>query len=369
MDKHYVFIVYNSLTLCKALYYCERNGLKQNADIIFNEGVLKTPEKLRMDYNVYSIAYKYDPSKQEHFQKIIYVLKENYNAIKARQILSKIIRRNRNNELYLYIFKDRSVREATCIECLHKLKQKNGNVIMVEEGYGLYNYNVTPMSLLHKTINYIMGVSTYPCIGLPYGLHPLLNFVICNSPILLKRKYHYFNYNNVEVLQQENIFDDYYCQAYFKYLSDQFHASECKYEFVFLTIPWDDGCLSCTEEEYCKFLKQLFDALSDIGNVLIKRHPRDNYDYSIFKNNNVYFKPEYDIIPFEALYSVLGRPIMVAITSSCCACDKDKKSYYLSGAFPNLNAESNDYLLDNNIEVCSSIHTLIRSIKKDYGYE
>ena len=364
-SEHFIFIVFNPLSFCKTLYYCEKYFSKDMVDIIFIEDFFKLTDKFKKTYKVHKLLY--NPKVAHGFIPRLYeIIKENLLALQTKKIIKFIIKKHFNEKICLVIFKDTSIVEATCIEYMKKKLKEKSHILLIDEGTGLYAENMRPMHFFRRVPNFFMKVSSYPVEGKPYGLHPYLDTVICESPEVLIKKYKHFNYKLKDIRKQDNIFEKENCELYLNYLLENKIDIKEKFTFVFLSMPWDVS-LNVTEVQYMAFIYNVLKKLSALGNVLLKLHPRDKLNYSDFRVKNVYCFPELNSLPFEALYNLVDKPIMISILSSSCSCDKNKTSYYLSDAFPSMPKMSSHYLLENNIKVCSTPESLINEIAKDYA--
>lgn len=365
--KNYIFLAYNSFTLCNTIYYCKKYCSDNNVDIIFINNNFNLVKELENEYRVHKVFLDLK-HEDDIFNKTFNIIKENFNAIKVLRIIKSIIKSYNNIEkINLIVFKDASIRESTCIEYVKRRFKNKAKIILIEEGVGMYR--VSLRKAYHKFryyVNLFMGVSSYALKRLPYGLHPALDVVVCSSQELLKEKYKKYNFFIPDIQTRENIFTAEWCNVYLYYLTGNDIRLKEKITFVYLTMPWDDNCINLTEKEFDEFMTELFSALRPMGNILIKRHPRDKYDYNKFVDENVFCITEIDYVPFEVVYGLLDKPILIAINSSCCAFDNEKISYYLSDAFPSLPKTPNEYLEKNRIKVCSDVRSLIDEIRVDY---
>lgn len=363
MEK-YIVITFNSLTLAKACYYCDNTWGIKNTQILHIPSVIDLPQSIVERYNAKLLPYQKRWSKFPFFAVVsdIKGIKNVWNAVRKEFA-------DHNCQYNFVVFKDNEPRESTIIEKAKKNLRQRVSVILIEEGCGIYNdaSHKVRYQKLWFLLYRVFGISQYCTKGLPQGVNPLVDEVICeNTESFVKKQKKYCS--QAKVTQQEAVFN---CETNQKLL--QLFCPEVldnlpkKIDFVFLTMPWSDIQTQISVNQYKTFLTKLFEKLGRYGKVLVKLHPRDKFDYSEYTSKNVILCPQLDKLPFELLYFCLDMPTLVAISSSCCTCAKEKISYYLYKAlFSNAkNTDiSNDYCITNNIKMCSTIDELIEDISK-----
>ncbi len=361
LDEQYVIIVFNPLTLSKAIYYIDNYWGKDNSTIVFASCVFSLPEGIANAYNCVVIPSEKIVS-NDSFKTIIKNVKTYKKDIDYIYEIVLSVFDSKVRDYYLVVFKDNNIREVTCIERLKNDFKDRIKIILIEEGSALYTKQINHIRfrLLRQFFNNIFKVSNYTLHGFPQGLHPLLDAVVCTSPDSYLKKQ---SREDIEVIKQDFIFNDSFCNRYmelvFDYKNEYFLG---QIDYVFLTTPWSDISDSISFSEYTEFLNTLFNAVNIFGRILIKKHPRDTFCYSCFTNECVVVEDKFDTVPFEVVYSFLQKPVLISLISSACACDKTVPSFYIFPCIEKLKNKWNyiniDFLESNNIVLCENIKDL-----------
>lgn len=354
----YVVFSYNMLTLCRSLRYIDEVWGKENSTIIYADLVSPVPDAIKNDYDVVTIDTDSLEATKRGFSLIFGSCR---CANKAWKILDRIVA-DANDEVTLVVFRDNQPQEATLIERFHKKYSDKGKIILIEEGSMIYAKKRVPIryQMIKKIIYSLYGVSLYSLLPVPHGDHKYISKIICVNPDLYKKR-NSLN-RDVDVEKMINIF----VESFNNYIIESVTGKKCeefpKFDYVYLTQPYTDY-----REEYEKImdisndlLPKIFGILNEHGRTIIKPHPRESMDYSVYVNENVELVSEKEqFLPFECLMQLYGNPQQISMCSSVSISNKsDKQSIYTFRMFDIPNDEScyhENYFSDNNIVVCDNL--------------
>lgn len=355
----YIAFAYNLYTLAHVLAYADKEWGKENVDIVYSDIATPVPRTIINDYNIRFVPAN-DVLTRRRLDAIICSCKL---SVLLWKTIDKLIS-NKNDQVTLVIFRDNEVEEATIIEnAIRKYKDKT-TICLIEEGTGIYAKSKPPIRyrFIKRVLYWLYRVSGYPLKNLPQGMHPSVDCIFCSNPDLMKEKR--VENTNISIKKIRNVFN--------KELNDYLIQSVCgtrksekKYKFVFLTQPFD-----MFRDEYenllithNRLLPEVFRVLSEKGNLIIKLHPRETYDYQKYKNDCIDISSEHEkILPFQCLMQYYDFPQMVSMFSSASVgiCP-NKPSIYLFKIFkiPGIENLFNDkFYKDNSIIACESIKEL-----------
>lgn len=328
----YIVVSYNYLTLSKSIIYAKHVWGEENTQIIFLPTVsdIKDSEILKK-FNILRVELRYPKVFLKSFKEICECM------VQAKTVLSQIndiAQKYDSKDLTFVVFKDQQIRECAIINTL-KSKYKKAKIILMEEGLALYA-NITKSSfsikrMIYSAVKILFGVPKYFLENHPMGLNPAVDKIICSNPeALMHRGFS----KNAELEAEYNVFDEDQCDYLLKNLFKADLGGK-KIDFAFLTQPiyprskFDD-------EKYEKFLSELVFTLKKRGSVLIKKHPRDKWNYDSFKDQNVQIcDDKVNHIPFECVWGAYGKPQMITLFSSAvCISSSKKRSIFLYNLLP-----------------------------------
>lgn len=358
----YIVFSYNLLTLCRTLHYTNTMWGVENTVIIYSKLVTPLPEKIKNDYKIIYISGGKISEKRGF--KLIFA-----GCSLARKVSNKISRLigSDNQEYTIIIFRDNEVQEATIMEKISEGFPGRVHFNIMEEGSGIYAQYKIPIRYLKikKLIYRMKKVSLYSLLNRTQGENLIIDKIICTNPeILMKR------YNNREVLFEQ--MEDVFTKDLNLYMIDALakkNDNQKTFDYVFLTQPFTDFRDDYDEllERHLKLLPVIFKTLSQRGKTLIKLHPREKLDYSVYTSENVSIvSEEIKDVPFECLMQMYGKPQMISMFSSVsCSINTNKPSIYLWSLFDIPGTEklfSNEYYSSNNIITCSTIEDFERAL-------
>ncbi len=358
----YIAITYNYLTLGKALVYAKNVWGCENTQIIF----LPTVSDLNTDSFKELDIIKVGLPKIFHHYGFISDIRQSISLAKnIVSLIDKLIENHFDDDFTFIVFKDSEIRNCCVINSLKK-KYRNSHIILMEEGMALYSLprttSISVKSIIRSSLMLLCGVPKYFIENHPMGCNPAINRIICSNPDALKKRGVSKNAvleKEIDVFSRENC--DYLLKNLFK-----INFKEHIFDYVFLTQPIYPRS-KVADAEYDKFLKELFSVLTKNGSVLIKRHPRDKWDYSSYKNENVEISENnVSHIPFECIMGVYGRPQMLTLFSSAAFNSlSNKKSIFLYKLLPgSLRAQIDEQLIKNsNSVICESFSELSTLLK------
>ena len=327
-----LYIAYNYLTLVKAYYHAKWVYTDGDATLVYRETVSSFP-RCNLEELPFSVCIL-DTSLSKGFSGGL------SEVLQTRSLISQTVELVRSFECCgqercrLVIFKDTSAIEASILEFLQHGK-KTGcrwEVVLIEEGTALY----APLS--HGGLSFkkrvkaaILRTPHSAMLDGPDGLHAMVGTIICSSPAALQKR---GGVSSKTVLREPEYFERSKCSEYIKGLfptvKDDVLAVESA-KFVFFTQPLV-GMYGVTWDRFEAVFRQSIEHLLHYGNVLIKRHPRDVYDYAFIADlEGISFFPEsLKGLPAELLLPFWEKAILVTFSSSVImtGCAKEKFLLY-----------------------------------------
>ena len=280
--------------------------------------------------------------------------------------INYLMKKNGLEDCSFVVFKDFEIRECLIINHL-KAKYKNAKFVLMEEGIGMYanppHNKKSFKRWVHSGLLFVYGAPKYFIENHPMGCNPAIDRIICSNPDALRKR----GFSKDAIIEKEiNVFSKENCEYLLKNLF-KIELGGCAFDYVFLTQP---VYLNSTmgHEKYDRFLKELFAILKQKGSVLIKKHPRDKWNYEPYKDNNVdVCGDEINHIPFECLMGAYGNPQMMTLFSSA-ACNPltNKKSVFLYKLLPeSVGGCQIDNILDNsaNVVICDNFSDLTKILE------
>lgn len=328
----YIAITYNYLTLSKAIIYAKKIWKFEKTRILFLSRVSNIiPPKRFNEFNIDCV----NPQRPCFFPT--FLSEERVELLQAKAIVTHIEKKlkiSSMEECTLVVFKDQRVRECNIINAI-KTKFPKIKFLLMEEGLGLYaspeQISFSIKRIIGCAIKLALGVTRYYVENHPMGYNPAIDRIICVHPDVLEKR----GFSKHAVLEKEcDVFScencDYLLKNFFK-----INFNEHFFDFVFLTQPIYPKS-KIADEKYDKFLNELFSILTLKGSVLIKKHPRDKWDYSSLKNINIEIsESNVSCIPFECIMGIYGRPQMLTLFSSAALNSlPNKKSIFLYKLLP-----------------------------------
>lgn len=355
-----IIVTYNYLTLCRSLQYTQYKWYKDDNIIIYMNLICEIPNKVKEDNNIKTIEC-------DNLDK-----KRGFNLINGACLIAKKLTKTcieeigTEKEVEFVCFRDNEVQEATVIKTLRAEKNRSIKIVLMEEGNGLYaNTRISTRYNFIKRIIYLLNrVSVYPLKDRTQGMNEMIDKVICKNPAFFLRKR-----KDVTVEKLNDMFTVEFNNYFVSSISPEFLNR--KYDYVFLSQPFTDYRSNFKEllDNHKKLYPQIFSILSKYGTVLIKPHPRDDFNYKLYENNRVsVISDDLKMVPFECLIGALGNPQIVSMYSSACFnINNNKKSIFLGKIFgiPDIqNLFDNDLLQRNNIVLCDDIEEFENTINK-----
>ena len=350
----YIVFCYNMLTLTRSIYYADNVWGKDITHIFYSDVFSKLPANIKADYSI-TVISKDGLDKERGVKAII------DSCLWTKELCKYIYRLAVNYEnITLVIFRDNELQEASLIEFLKQRCKCNIHVCLFEEGAGLYAKSKTPTRyrLLKKIVYGIFGLSRYSLLDRTQGLNENVDIVVCNKP----EEYMEKRCDDKEIIVKR--MRDVFTKKLSEYITKSITGkpiSYRKFDYVFLTQPFSmfRDEIDLLNETYEAFLPRVFSILSRKGDVLIKLHPREEYDYSKFINEHISISTEEEkAVPFECLLTNYGYPQMISMYSSVSFnISTEKPSIFLFRIFRIPNSDSlftESDLFDNNIVVCDS---------------
>lgn len=308
----YLFIVKNYATLCRALRYTADVYGKENCEIVFFAKYGQVPEKILSDFSIrqFDTAPKGNakPGTASLQQEVKICMDETDRLFGKTQ-----------DDFTVVVFNDSVPARATYLDKVVRKYGKRVHVTLMEEGTALYMSNDQPDHFLRswkRKIRYaFLGFSAYAAEKHPVGMHPAVEKIIASLPEALADKAAGRNITlekEIEIFTPE--FSRYYVEAVLGYAPDQM-----QYDFIFLTQPvlndLNSECISA--ETLDAFYRKLTDLTPKYGRMLIKNHPRDKTDYSIYARPGVdVCSREMQTIPFECLLRSMKKPALLSFFST-----------------------------------------------------
>jgi len=326
-----VFICYNYYTLGKAVSLIESEYKTYHCSIIFKETVNPFPSNLyklcdiaivrESDIKTFSKKSVEGRGSTNILQRKIQITKQwIFQLLYCKKVYYEARRRiPKNEKSILIVFKDNEPAEDAIINWIAKKRSGQCRVILIEEGFDLYRSGKKEKEknrIIKLIISKVLIVPNMAMYCFHQGMHTKIDEIRCSSPE------HFKNvrpYAKMKIVKERNIytpdFSKYYCNLLLNGRMDLIKKyDDC--DFVFLTQALiENGIVE--KNKYLRSLAEILQVLSRYGTVLIKAHPREKTDYSQFISDRVKICPsQLNILPFQALYAILGRPRIITFYSS-----------------------------------------------------
>lgn len=362
----YIFFTYNLLTLSRAIRYTDEFYGKENTLIIFSDFASNLPNKIKNDYNVKFVS-------SDSLNNGIRGLKLIYKTCMITNKIWKIIDNailKANDPVSLILFRDNEVQEITWINRTSKKYGNKVNFCLMEEGAGLYAKTKPNIKykIIKKIIYLFFGIFTESVENCTQGMNKKVTKIICTKPDAFRKKR-----NESELVLEQMI--DIFVPSFNEYMVKAVIGKKTKvkkYDYVFLTQPFHDfrSEYEMLLQRYTELLPVVFSELSKNGNTVIKLHPREQYDYSIYTDDHVDLPNELEQqLPFECLMKLYGNPQMISMFSSASInISTTKPSLYIGEWFGIPGAKDlfdEEFYIKNNIKRCSSYNEFVTSIYKE----
>ena len=357
----YFAYAYNYTTLHKAIIYAEKEWGINNTYFIYTTSVIDPPRALVDNkYNNCVI----NPRQYRSRIKIPVV-----SALLAeKRVVDSFIEYitkqelDHNQKICIVVFRDVALRESILLKKIKKI-YKSVEIIMIEEGLGVYKNTDKPSISIKKiakeAIYSIFRMPTIYLYELPHGSNPLTDQIICSHPEkLISTK----QTKGKKLLKQIDIFNEEYCDFFIRKVMKT-NLAQRKYDFVFLTQPLFPTDSVTINAKYDVFLLDLFALLSNYGNVVIKSHPLDQWNYEKYECEQINRCPEeLSKVAFELLFGYFCNPRAITLYSSAaCNIQSNKASIFLFDFFPeiiNKDLFKKEFFADNNLIRCQSFEEL-----------
>lgn len=356
----YVIYAFNYLTLSKTIRYVDSIWTRTNSLILYTNTVSRLPSAIAEKYNC--ILYDYDDDNVQQYS----LLKKTSFAVRLFwKVLCEFASKDEN--VTLVVYRDNQFIECSMIDRFHK-KFRFGQIILMEEGAGLYlndfliEYHMDCdnflRKILRKTKYKFYGLTSSSTPGKPFGYNPFINRVVGSKVEGLRERY---KGTGVIVEQQIDVFTPEFSRTFVENVIDH-EIVPVEYDYVFLTQPVIE-LIGGTEKEiidiYESFLLWFFGHIGKGKRLIIKPHPRDDYDYSKYTNEKVALcDKEMNKLPYECLSAFWKYPREVTFCSSACINSKSNQTgiYMYKLLKNNLVGDTVDkqYVNDNCIFVCES---------------
>lgn len=322
------FLCYNYLTLAKALYYIREKYNDCECLIVYRESVAPFPQIRECGIRIEIVRWI---KKQEYCKKNIIVSLINKFVDKLRinlriykeiyKIVDFIDVKDSN---IMITFNDTNSADATIMKIIKKRYSLFCKIILIEEGTAIYDDEVpfkNSYRIANSLINALMGLSIDEYKGIPHGLNPAIDKIICSEPEIIKLKR---PKTKAIIEKQENIFTYEFSEFFIGLIMKEKleiikQYTRCR--IVLLTQPLV-GTYGLTYEAYEKAVLEIISILTENNCVLIKKHPLDNLNYCFALSYRVIVCDK-DIakMPFEALFQLLNKPLLVTFYSSSALCE------------------------------------------------
>jgi len=359
----YIAFTYNIFTLAHILSYTDNSYGRENVSIVYSDIASMLPEVIRNDYKIHFVPSNDILSKR----RINAIICACNLSLRIWKVVDKILSSN-SEETTLIVFRDNEIEEASFIEKAIKKYGEKVHVWVMEEGNGIYAKEKNPIRYLKiKQILYkLSGVSSYSLQNKTQGLHPSVEKIICSKPYVIREKLSL----DIELETKKDVFTRELNEYLIKSVCGQQVKSK-HYKYVFLTQPFENFRGEHDEliESYKKLLPLIFKILSERGRVIIKLHPRETLDYSLYLNDQIDIcTDEEKILPFQCLMQYYDYPQMISMFSSACAgIDNTYPSIYMYKIFNIHGIErlfSEEYYKTNHIIACSDIEEFKSQLAK-----
>jgi hypothetical protein len=326
-----VFICYNYYTLGKAVSLIENEYKTYRCSIIFKETVNPFPSNLyklcdiaivrESDIKTFSKKSVEGRGSTNILQRKIQITKQwIFQLLYCKKVYYEARRRiPKNEKSILIVFKDNEPAEDATINWIAKERSGQCRVILIEEGFSLYRIGrgrKEKNGIIKFIISRVLNMPITAMYLFYQGMHANIDEIKCSAPEHFKNlKPH----ARMEVVKERYIYTSEFSKHYCSLLLNGRMDLITKYDdcdFIFLTQALiENGIVE--KNKYLRSLAEILQVLSRHGTVLIKAHPREKTDYSDFISDRVKIcSSQLNILPFQALYAILGRPRIITFYSS-----------------------------------------------------
>lgn len=364
-----ILICYNSLTFIRSVYYIDTVFGKNDSLILFYDGYSITNQISEFSNHGYQIAFIY-PKKNYISKKCNNSF---VNTILEKKSISKEIKSKASSflgedECNIVIFKDNHYVEVDLIENIYYRLKKRANIILIEEGVGLYNFDKYLEPLRHPVFQRINGLPKY-CLNNPVqGMNPKVDEIWCTNPELIKLKRKDMS---TRVRKINGVFPVDFCNYYIDVVGLRDIVRSYDFQtirYVYLTQPYKGYKYFNSELDYINRLKDVLSVLELYGRVFIKPHPKDDVDYSQLITDNICVcDMDTQKIPFEIISSLFLKYQIVTVTSSVSINDKSGYDpiFVYPMFLPDNGKEYETYYktCSKNGRICQDIHQLEAAVR------
>ncbi len=344
------------------MYYIDNKFKNDGNTIIFLQSVVLFPDAVAKEYNVFCYDSFFNINKQnndKHFKKLknLYILKKKnrmYNNY-IRFVYKVVEDKAACSDCTIFVFSDNGSTEFILSKVFdltlridHKIK-----CVLIEEGLALYSCTYNTDKSFKYYIKRLLGLSD--CIINPVimGMNKYISEVWCSDPEKFKLKR-----NDIKVIKEDDVFTPEHSKKIMRLFAQNDNIrlpDDVKY--VFLTQPYD-----FTNEMFKKF-KHIMTILTAKGKVLIKKHPRDKFNYNQLQNDNIIISSdELQKIPFECIYRSLEDVTLLTYYSSAAIIKNSKRKpiflYKLFCSPEEIDRINNFEINWRNISVCDTFEDL-----------
>ena len=362
----YVIFAYNFLTLSKTLRYVDSIWTREKSLILYTNTASSLPITIAEKYNC--VLYDYNDFSVQHYpplKKISCAVRFFWKA------LCEFVPEGEN--VTLVVYRDNQYIECSMIDQFHK-KYHSSQIMLMEEGAGLYLGHHTDRDNYFRRIlrkakyKLLYGLSSSNSPGKPFGYNPYINKVVGSKVDGLRERY-----KGTEVLveQQIDVFTPEFVRTFVENIIDH-EIEPVEYDYVFLTQPVKEFVGGSEKEVvgiYETFLLWFFSRIGKEKKLIIKPHPRDDFDYSKFVNERIALcDKEMNKLPYECLSVFWKFPREFTFYSSACINSKCNRTgvYMYKLLKNNLVGDIVDmqYVKDNGIFICESENQLERILNE-----
>lgn len=357
----YFAYTYNYVTLHKAIIYAKEEWGIDNTFIIYTPTVTNTPDALKNGKYHSCIV---DPKEFIYHKCFCHIHSVDELLLNKRvvQLFINYIIQNidEGEEGFCFIvFRDTTIKESILIKKIKK-KYPKAKIIMIEEGLGAYStLEIPPFSLkriVKKIIYWLLGIPTISLYDLPHGNNPLTDIIICSRPKALKGT---TAYKAGKLVREKDVFSKEKCDFFLREVMMK-TISDKTYDYVYLSQPLFPTDNEAVNQKYDSFLWQLFDLTSKYGQLVIKPHPLDSWDYSKYLMEKVEIcPPEVSKCAYEIAAGHFGNPQAITLYSSAAInVNLMKPILFLYDFFPERirpDIFSDQFIKDNGIVRCKTM--------------
>ena len=261
---------------------------------------------------------------------------------------------NRDN-LILCAFSDQ---EITTCKVMSVIQKNNNNIILIEDGLGIYIKAMTKYSILSRIGYFLSGVKLYKYIGESY----LAKTIIAKNPELLDDRFKSYN----KIKQSDFVNDDEFINRIVINTKDIIESDKPK--ILILGVPYET--YSIPQKKYKYVLKSIADLNKDYDIYIKQHHMEDDFDvYSDMVSckflDDVRYIPVEVLLKkykFEAIYTIVSKSV-VNLAKIC----ENSNIYILYELFDKKLPEgiAKEFSANDNIIVISDISEL--KAKKYFG--